>query len=512
MQLKLKALSLVSGMLLISTARPEPFTVGVIGGGIAGAASAFFLNEEAQERGIELEITILERDDAIGGRTKTIDFGGLRIDAGATAISTLNEYLVSFVERWGFETDADDDGTDGAAPPTPPTDELGRAARLGIWDGSAFRVDTREGLALPLTVAERYGLSPLRSVKAVREAAGGLGGIYAMQEQGRSFESPSEMFAALGILNFTQTTAYDFFDEIGVDEQFVLEFVDGASRDNYNQNGNINAFVDLVSLAGAGIDGSVFSLKNGTQQITETLATESGATVLVNANVTRVESVDNGQRGQVRVSWQDENVGEGESESEGSTARPVSSSSRTFDAVVIATPLEMAGGLQLDLSGSGGDIVRDRPYQTTHTTFVDGALDLEYFNISPVRAHPYDILTMEVDGVEFSSVGFHGPGTERGASIYKLFSRQELDDATLDRIFTNRSSTLRLSWLGAYPKLDPVDDETWPRFDLNSGGGVGSQAPVMYVNAMESPVSCMETEIISAKNAALRIADSLTAA
>ena len=29
------------------------------------------------------------------------------------------------------------------------------------------------------------------------------------------------------------------------------------------------------------------------------------------------------------------------------------------------------------------------------------------------------------------------------------------------------------------------------------------EAPVVYVNAMESPVSCMETEIIAAKNAAL---------
>jgi len=448
-------------------------------------------------RGLELNITLMERSPQIGGRTHTIDFGGLRLDAGATAISTLNEYLVGFVSKWGFETDSDDNEA------APPADELGRAARFGIWDGASFRVDTREGLALPITVADRYGLSPLRSVKAVREAAGGLGGVYKMQAEGRWFETPSDMFAALGILNFTQVTAYDFFEEIGVDKDFVLEFVDGASRDNYNQAGSINAFVDLVSLAGAGIDGSVFSLTNGTTQITEHLARESGADVLVNANVTRVESVE----GRVRVSWQG---------GAGGAHGPSSPETATeFDAVVIATPLELAGDLEIELSGSDGNIVTDRPYQTTHTTFVDGTLSPAYFDISAAHPRPYDILTMELEGVEFSSVGYHGAGTTRGASIYKLFSRVELDDEALDRIFSARSATERLVWRGAYPVLDPVDDEAWPRFDLNSGDGGGGDgtplAPVMYVNAMESPVSCMETEIISAKNAALRIADALEA-
>ena len=50
---------------------------------------------------------------------------------------------------------------------------------------------------------------------------------------------------------------------LGVSKQFVDEFVTGASRDNYNQDSRINAFVDLVSLAGAGIGGSVFYLASG---------------------------------------------------------------------------------------------------------------------------------------------------------------------------------------------------------------------------------------------------------
>ena len=36
-------------------------------------------------------------------------------------------------------------------------------------------------------------------------------------------------------------------------------------RGNYNQPGTLNAFAELISLAGAGVGGHVFSLANGTQ-------------------------------------------------------------------------------------------------------------------------------------------------------------------------------------------------------------------------------------------------------
>lgn len=51
----------------------------------------------------------------------------------------------------------------------------------------------------------------------------------------------------------------------GVGDLFTKELIDGASRCNYNQAGNVNSFTDLISLAGAGVAGHVFSLANGTQ-------------------------------------------------------------------------------------------------------------------------------------------------------------------------------------------------------------------------------------------------------
>ena len=61
-----------------------------------------------------------------------------------------------------------------------------------------------------------------------------------------------------------QVLASDYFASVGVPANFVAEFADGASRDNYLQSASeLSAFVDLVSLAGAGIDGKVFNLRNG---------------------------------------------------------------------------------------------------------------------------------------------------------------------------------------------------------------------------------------------------------
>ena len=39
---------------------------------------------------------VFERDAVIGGRARTVDLGGRRVDLGATAISTLNHYLLNF--------------------------------------------------------------------------------------------------------------------------------------------------------------------------------------------------------------------------------------------------------------------------------------------------------------------------------------------------------------------------------------------------------------------------------
>ena len=83
-----------------------------------------------------------------------------------------------------------------------------------------------------------------------------------------------------------------------------------------------------------------------------------------------------------------------------------------------------------------------------------------------------------------------------------------LADATLTAVFAERHRTYRLEWPAAYPVLLPTPPQsTWPPFDVPLGSNARAAEPrVFYVGAMESAVSCMETQLIAAKNAALRIA------
>lgn len=177
----------------------------------------------------------------VGGRTHTLAASelGVRIDAGATSIFSGNHYLVSFIERFGL-TRAVDSGK----------------SVLGLWDGNDLRFQWPDDALLPARLVERYGLSPARVIGSIKAAVANLNQIYDQQAKNVSYARPSDLFEALGLRNLTQISAYDFLERnLSITPKFVEEFVDAGSRDNYGQDGAINAFVDLVSLAGAGIGG-----------------------------------------------------------------------------------------------------------------------------------------------------------------------------------------------------------------------------------------------------------------
>ena len=164
------------------------------------------------------------------------------------------------------------------------------------------------------------------------------------------------------------------------------------------------------------------------------------------------------------------------------------------DAVVLATPLEFTNiSLPADVKTS------PRPYQPTYVALASGHLSREVFG---ARADDLDtVLTVETDNVSFSCIGIHGESTG-GDPIYKVMSRQRLSDDELDAyVFERRSSSVvRADWnaSGAYTRLEPSTG--WPPFVLRNR--------LFYAN-MESPVSCMETQVIAGKNAALLVAEAL---
>ena len=63
------------------------------------------------------------------------------------------------------------------------------------------------------------------------------------------------------------------------------------------------------------------------------------------------------------------------------------------------------------------------------------------------------------------------------------------DDALIQQLFVQSADVTRISWR-AYPVLNPTAE--WPAFRLQRG--------LYYINAMESAVSTMETEVVASRN------------
>ena len=249
----------------------------------------------------------------------------------------------------------------------------------------------------------------------------------------------------------------------------VYEFVDCISRVNYHQDGNINAFTDMVSLAGAGLDGGeLFSVNGGNDRMIQAILTDkANVDIRLNQAVTSVTNlaltINGPQKYEVLTT---------------------NGQRDTFDIVVVACPLDLAN---IDLPNY--ELKMDREYQTVHANFIAGEIDYRYFN--NVENNPQTIFTIENEAIPFVSIAKTSFATDWDLPIYKVFSRQALADTFFNQTFKNRKGKIHQEWK-AYTVLSPMKE--WPPFKIDDG--------LFYINAMESAVSAMETEAIAARNIA----------
>jgi protoporphyrinogen/coproporphyrinogen III oxidase len=167
--------------------------VAVVGGGISGLAGAYRLR---QLLGTEATITVVELDDRLGGKLRTVELAGSRYDVGAEAFLSRRPQATALLTEIGLDTEL-----------THPT-----SARAGILAGGALRsIPPKTFLGVPAsadaatevlsvegaaTVAAEPGLPPLELAGAdvsvgalLRERLGPevpfrlvdplLGGVYA---------------------------------------------------------------------------------------------------------------------------------------------------------------------------------------------------------------------------------------------------------------------------------------------------------------------------------------------
>lgn len=75
----------------------------VIGGGITGMSAMHYVQRQAKEQKIELELTLIEKDETLGGKMVTKERDGFIMEVGADSIVTRHASVKPLIEELGLE-------------------------------------------------------------------------------------------------------------------------------------------------------------------------------------------------------------------------------------------------------------------------------------------------------------------------------------------------------------------------------------------------------------------------
>eukprot|EP00250_Pteridium_aquilinum_P014701 c22148_g1_i1 orf=247-1689(+) len=448
-------LTLLLAVASLATARAACATIPqvcIVGSGISGSAAAHFLRNYSSQ---DLHIHIFEKSGAVGGRMAMVDLGGeSKFEAGASILHPKNLHTARFTQLLGLKTK-----------------QLGDDDNFGMWNGSTFVFMTQKpahpsflsqkwtGLLNTFSLLWRYKLSLFYMDSYVSATLAKFLRYY--EESKPIFYTVEEMLKWANLYESTQSTSERELQSYGLSQQLIDELVTVIMRINYGQSKSISGMAGAVSLCGSGAD--FWAVEGGNWQMAAGLIKHSNASLLLNEAVSSITAVDGGYE-------------------VGITSGDI----KLCDAVILATSLDES---QIEFSPPIS--IPKRRMQHTHTTFVRGIINPDYFGMSSVWSVPSCIGTLELPDVPFSSINVlksYGDDDK----VYKIFSRAIMSEDLLNKLFNVRNNTIRLDW-AAYPHYHAP--ETFAPFVLDG-------KHLYYINAFENAASTMETGAVAAENVA----------
>ena len=75
----------------------DPFRVAIVGAGVGGCSSAYFLRKLCGE---DIDLHVFEKA-VVGGRTDVIQFDGHKYESGGAVMHSSNKYLADFAQQFG---------------------------------------------------------------------------------------------------------------------------------------------------------------------------------------------------------------------------------------------------------------------------------------------------------------------------------------------------------------------------------------------------------------------------
>ncbi|EGF97645.1 uncharacterized protein MELLADRAFT_79816 [Melampsora larici-populina 98AG31] len=477
------------------------FRIAIIGAGAAGTSTSFFLSHllQSSNQAHQLSTEIFENSTYIGGRSTIIyPFDSELfepIESGASIFVKSNLNLNKAIKQFKLKLKTFDENDGG---------------NLGIWDGTEFAFrETGQSWLDTAKMFWRYGRAPYQLNGIKDEMIDRYKAIYESEFITKgpyyNLSAWAEASQLAGLLPLSGSKK--LIEEQGINVQAVNELAAVACRVNYGQDiSDIHALGTLVSLAGS--DG--MSVKGGNRQIFEKFAIESGATVHLAHQVTRISKVKplnavTDERSKYTISYRDANN------------HSLTSESGPFDAVIIAAPFHQTG-IEFDTADVSSKIP-NQPYVHLHVTFVITNATTpsgKFFGLPAEEEMPKTIYSTMMRNVLgkgqrpiFNSLSYlrnMGPkvGVIGDLHIVKLFSEATLSTETLGEIFNLPQNLIwvkRIEW-DAYPVLNPI-------VDVNQLAPMKLDEGLYYINGFERLMSTMETETLAAWNVADMISKDL---
>ncbi|KAI8211416.1 hypothetical protein K4K53_000644 [Colletotrichum sp. SAR 10_77] len=480
--------------------------VAIIGAGAGGSAAAYYLQQYAEADGIEVNITVFEKTNHIGGRTLTVeayDNPLEQVELGASIFIEANQILYNASRRFGLPLKEPESGSDGF---------------LGIWDGEQFVYTQDDSSWQWWNLAKlfwKYGLAPYKAQKLVQSTVDTFLQLY--EAPHFPFRSLTQRAFELDLLKATSVTGKEFLANNDIGELFSDHIIQAATRVNYASNLKyIHGLETMVSMAPEGAKQVI----GGNWQIFDTMLQKTNATVNRNTTVTSMEVKTGPTSSKYLISTKDSHADAGAEADQ----YPVA-----FDNVVIATPWQYSDiSVAEDLFQHKIDEI---PYVKLHVTLFASPFRLspEYFGMEPGSKAPDTVLTTLNPADEAKAgtegagkAGFYSISTLRTATnpetlkdefIYKIFSPKQVTAEFLSQLLGVKVPETIVS----KDKTEAVDPISWYHPHVFHSypieyPRVTFQDPILrdglyYLSGMESFISCMETSALMGKNVAKLIAE-----
>lgn len=493
------------------------------GAGAAGASSAYYLKRFADEAGIPIDITVLEQNSYVGGRSTTIcafeeDARDLRwntsashpcipIELGASIFVSVNHILLEATNALNLSTNSTSSQTQN---------EDDEEQSLGVFNGQRFVFIQSMGEGKlnywwnTVKILWKYGISPFRSMKLMRSTVDSFLQMYDEPIFPWN-EGLSEAAAAAGLLNATSSTGKQYLNANGIADGFAKDIIQASTRVNYAQNLEyIHGLETMVCMA---TDGAM-SVAGGNWQIFDGMLNASGADIYLDSKVDEIEIGD--PNGKLRFS-----------------SNTFSTTDYGLDALVLAAPYHQAS---IKFTPSPAHIPDDIPYVELHVTLFSSPrkLDPGAFCLPESSKVPEIILTTtssleDNDPMDAGPAGFFSISRLRSARnmyttpprkeyIYKIFSPEPVTAAFLLKVLgMDRDTSVTHRNMDELRDVDIADDVPWlyrkvwksyPRlFPRVTFEPQQLDKNLWYTSGIESFISTMETSALAGKNVARLIVD-----